>query len=755
MPAESPSTQRLQVVDVVDVATDIDGVLEAGLDMAYQPIVQLGSGAVIAYEALARPRHPDVPGPLAFFDALEGAGRRLEGERLAVRAAVRGLRGRLGRAKLFVNVRPTTLVDDRFDVHELLELVATYGLAPSDLVVEVTESEAVHDLDALARRRSRLRQLGIGFAVDDAGAGHSSFLVITRLRPSYIKIDRELVAGVDTDGARHALIDAMVRFSRRIGSRLIAEGIETDEELLSLAGLGVDAGQGYYLARPDADELVVPSPASRRTIAAAAQRMRLGAAQLTAGELARPATVVDPAMPVRTAYARFLTDSSLNTLVLVDPDASPQRFTGQVARRSLERYLSSPGAWEQLGQRTVASIAQRQPVTVAESMDIIEVAGIIGARQSQELLDDVVVTDSRGQLGGVVSVRDVLRAVADVRRSGDQDVDPLSGLPGAGWVEAELSIRSEAGEATTIMFVDLDGFRQINDLCGFAAGDDVLRALSRCLSGVAAGVEEAAAAHVGADDFVLLASPRRYEELMSELVRSVESEVMPVVRTLLRLHRAHEEDATVALSAAAVDLAGQPPAGLRYLEWAQSRLSPLIQTAKGHRGHSCVHRSGRTTALSTWSPVSPERRRIALGLAEPSVVRRALDLIDDAWSNWWARAQDSHDGSGDADRFPGPRTVVEHLRQRYSEPLRARAEEAEARGDDVMEVTLDGDEAELLALLDRIALVTRTAYANRRLPVPPELALLDRLLRERARVLTREDRMSQDNAAPVDGGPSR
>jgi EAL domain-containing protein (putative c-di-GMP-specific phosphodiesterase class I) len=112
--------------------------LRAGLDIAYQPIVHLGSGSVLAYEALARPRHPDVRSPLEFFASLEEAGLRLEGERSAFRAAMAGIHDGFPQAKLFVNASPTTLVDERFDVAELLELAHRHELSPSDLVVEVT-----------------------------------------------------------------------------------------------------------------------------------------------------------------------------------------------------------------------------------------------------------------------------------------------------------------------------------------------------------------------------------------------------------------------------------------------------------------------------------------------------------------------------------------------------------------------------------------------------------------------------------------
>lgn len=731
MAAGEPSSPRLHAAG----SPHAGRLLDAGVDMAYQPIVQLGSGAVIAYEALARPRFPGVPEPLDYFAALESGGLLLAGERQAFRAAVAGASGQAPRMKLFVNASPSTLLDPAFDVVELLELVEEHGLSASDLVIEVTESQAIHDLEGLAHRTTRLRRLGIGLAVDDAGAGHSSFRVITRLRPSYIKIDRELVSGVDADGARHAFIDALVRFSRQIGSRLIAEGIETDSELVALAGLGVDAGQGYYLARPGIGEFAVPSPASRRMIASTAQRLRLGAAQVTVGELAHPAVVIPAGATVREAYARFLSEPSLGTLVLTDPGGSHPRFTGQLTRRALERYLASPDAWSELADRTVGDIADRRPLTVMAPLDLVEVAAVIGARHQQEVVDDVVVTDPRGALVGVVSMRDVLRALSDVRHQDDRDVNPLSGLLGSGWIEGELSRRLDAEEATTILFVDIDGFRRINDLGGFSAGDEVLRALGRSLAGVTAGIEDAAVAHVGADDFVLLVPPHGYEELVGELVRSVESEVAPVMRTVLGLWPGTPEAKQLALSIGAVDLVGQPPPGHRYLEWAQNLLSPLIQTAKDHTGYACMHRSGRSTVLATWNPTRERRRSLGVGLAEPSVVLRALTLIDEAIPQWSSEAEQR----GELDRVPYPIAETRGLVTRYAAPLRARADEARRRGDPVMEVAFEGDEDELLGMLDRIALITHTAPTKRRLPVPPERALLDRLLRQRARVLVRQD----------------
>lgn len=720
--------------------------IDAGLDVAYQPIVHLGSGQVIAYEALARPRHPDASNPFVFFSTLEREGLRLDGERIAFRAAMGGWQRPRGRLKLFVNASPLTLVDDDFDVIELLDLAEHHGLSPSDLVIEVTESEAVDDIAALAMRAQRLRRLGIGIAVDDAGAGHASFRVITRLRPSYIKIDRDLVSGVDSDGARHAFIEAMVRFARQIGSRLIAEGIETEGELASLAGLGVEAGQGYFLARPQIGEFARPSDDSRRMIAAAAQRLHLGAAQVTIGELAQPVATIDASVTVEEVYNRFSANPALGVMLFVDGD----RHLAQMTRRSLERLLASPAAWDRLAKHPVHEIADHEPLSVVAQLDVAEVGTILAARHAQEIVDDVVVTDPRGSVVGTVSVRDILRTLAEVRQSRDEDLSPLTGLPGASWLEGELARRLESAEPATVVFVDVDGFRDLNHLGGFALGDEIIRALGRCLTGVAGGVTGASIAHVGGDDFVLVVPPRHHEELVAEVVRSVEAEVMPLVRTELRLRGAADAMDQIGLSLAATDLYGDPPAGHRYLEWVQGRLAGPLRTAKTQAGYASVHHTGRSIVVSTWTPRRGGRRVLALGLAEPSVVLRALELIDRSWTDWWQQ----HDAGGDSRRssnaFPGPPEAVEHLRNRYAEPLRARAQEAIDAGRTAMEVTLEGEEDEVLELLDRLALVTRNAYDPTRLPVPPELALLDRLLRQRARAITRRDVVSDVEMGRID-----
>jgi hypothetical protein len=118
------------------------------------------------------------------------------------------------------------------------------------LVIEVTEHELAADDTALAEDLAAIRARGARIAVDDAGAGYAGLQQLMRVAPDLIKLDRSLVQNIHEDPAKQALVDSFVRFGRRTGAQVVAEGIETEEELRVLADLDVTYGQGYFLAKP-------------------------------------------------------------------------------------------------------------------------------------------------------------------------------------------------------------------------------------------------------------------------------------------------------------------------------------------------------------------------------------------------------------------------------------------------------------------------------------------------------------------------
>ncbi len=205
-----------------------------------QPVVRLQGGATIGFEALAR-IGDRAEGPSRWLDHASDAGLRVELELACLRAAAR-LGPPPGDTLLFVNVSPATLADPRVD-----DICADLA---GNLVVEITERDQVEDYGALRRWRDTWRGRGVSLAVDDTGAGHATLRHVLELEPDVVKLDRELVTGLDGHRPRWALIAALRVFADEVGATVVAEGVERPEEVRSLVNAGVDLAQGFVLGRP-------------------------------------------------------------------------------------------------------------------------------------------------------------------------------------------------------------------------------------------------------------------------------------------------------------------------------------------------------------------------------------------------------------------------------------------------------------------------------------------------------------------------
>jgi len=222
----------------------IEGVLDRGLlSMLFQPIVELGSGEVLGVEALARFATDPVRTPDVWFAEAHRVGVGAELELAAIRAALTELAELPPGVFLAVNVGPEVLVSRPFA--RLLHAVDT-----SRIVIELTEHTKIDDYSPIQQVVSNLRSVGARVALDDTGAGYSGLNHILKLSPNFIKLDRLVTSGIDHDPVRRALATALVSFASSTGATIIAEGIETASELGVLRDLGINVGQGYYLARP-------------------------------------------------------------------------------------------------------------------------------------------------------------------------------------------------------------------------------------------------------------------------------------------------------------------------------------------------------------------------------------------------------------------------------------------------------------------------------------------------------------------------
>lgn len=207
----------------------------------FQPIVDLSSGEVVGVEALSRFSGEPLQAPDQWFADAQRVNLGLELELAIARAALDEAGALPEGAFLSVNLSPDSLASAH-------PLVADAG--PRRLVIEVTEHAVIDDYEALRPHVAKLRAAGGRLAVDDAGAGFASLRHTLQLAPEFLKLDISLTRGIDHDRGRRALAVGLIGFARELGSEIIAEGIETREELDALRAVGVRRGQGLYLAAP-------------------------------------------------------------------------------------------------------------------------------------------------------------------------------------------------------------------------------------------------------------------------------------------------------------------------------------------------------------------------------------------------------------------------------------------------------------------------------------------------------------------------
>ena len=162
-----------------------------------------------------------------------------------IEAALQGFDRLPADSYLSLNVSPETIL-----AGAVSEVLARQPL--DRLMLEVTEHALVQDYERLAEALEPLRREGLRLAVDDAGAGYASFRHILKLKPDVIKLDASLIRNVDSDTGCRALAAALIRFAEETGCKVVAEGVETQEELAMLRRLAVNKAQGYLLGRPSA-----------------------------------------------------------------------------------------------------------------------------------------------------------------------------------------------------------------------------------------------------------------------------------------------------------------------------------------------------------------------------------------------------------------------------------------------------------------------------------------------------------------------
>jgi diguanylate cyclase (GGDEF)-like protein len=489
---------------------------EGDISIVLQPIISLRDGSILGYEALSRgPENSPLRNPDTLFGVASETGKLWELEQLCRTKALEKVYQHDYPYKLFLNVNASVIHDEKFKQGFTKDYLKNYNIDPSCILFEISEKNAITDLDGFRKTIEHYKRQNYEIAIDDAGAGYSGLNLMTDVHPHYIKLDMRLVRDVDKDTYKKSLVKCLYDFCCLTNVALIAEGIETESELRALIEIGVHYGQGYYIQYPNHEILPIETHVLESVHASNAHKNHIyrSVSNYYIGNLCREGVTVSPTDLAGDVFNYFLRNKSMLGVAVLNSD---RHVMGIMTRSGIESKLSGQYGYSLFSKRPIENIMDTEPLITEANTSIDIVSKLAMARAQQKIYDMFVVTKDRRYLG-VVTVKDLLEKVMEIEVFNSRQLNPLTGLPGNLTIEKNFERFITSEDPHTILYVDLDNFKAYNDTYGFANGDKVIQFVADLLRELVP--LNNFIGHIGGDDFVVILDTYDCDELAGTFIR--------------------------------------------------------------------------------------------------------------------------------------------------------------------------------------------------------------------------------------------
>ena len=494
----------------------------------FQPIVSLKDGEIMGYEALARgPVDSPLHMPAQLFSVAVKHKLLLALEHICREVSIQHTKMLTPGQQLFLNVTPEVINDPEFRNGRTKQVVLHQGLIPEQITFEITERTAISDFGNFTRALHHYRTQGYCIAVDDAGAGYSSLQAIAELYPDFIKLDMSIVRDIHNNPFKIAILEALVNLASAMNSKIIAEGVETVDELLTVMKLGVGYAQGFFFARPSNPPAVIAEEAldviRKFRKKEAGQRAKEVGTSLgrVIGDIIEHVPTVNPETTTEQVEERFAASSVRGVVVL-----QGSKPLGLVMKNRLYFHLGSYYGVSLYHKRPVELVMDASPLIVNADLPLEAVSKIAMSREESNLYDLIIVVQD-GQYVGVVSIMNLLNNITQLQVLCAHNSNPLTGLPGNLMIEEQLRRLLSTAAEFAVLYIDLNNFKAYNDKYGFERGDQVLLMTSETLSRSLAreGQGDDFLGHIGGDDFIIITSPDRAERVAGAIIEIFDQEI--------------------------------------------------------------------------------------------------------------------------------------------------------------------------------------------------------------------------------------
>lgn len=504
-------------------------IAEKNIRTMYQPIVALESGAIIGYEALSRgPEGSAFEQPLALIEAADSCGMSWELDWAFRSLAIERAEGLLEDQYLFINVDPKIIYDETHEVGMTREALSRFNISPGCVIFEITERTAIEDYDGFNQILQNYVDQGYKIAIDDVGAGYSGMNRILETRPQFLKMDMNLIRHIHRDSFKQAIVKSFVQLGQNTNIRLIAEGIETKEELKMLIRLGVYAGQGYYLAKPSPKLLSIPNQIKSEIVKynqIMASSNAYSANYHYVGTIAEQVRSVNVSVKCKDVE-QFFKQYDSEAICIIDK----HRISGIITKSAFHQAMSGQYGHAVYSNREIALIMNTQPLIVDYYTPVHKVAELAIDRQDQSIYDAIIV--KRGSFYyGLVSVKHLLQFAIEYERDYARELNPLTQLPGNQIINRVLNDVLVYEGQYVVFYFDLDNFKAYNDIYGFDNGDKIIKMTSKLLLECFKKHDavNTFVGHIGGDDFVAVMAYKQLSEmttLLQDILQEFDREIL-------------------------------------------------------------------------------------------------------------------------------------------------------------------------------------------------------------------------------------
>lgn len=489
----------------------------------FQPIISLRDGKTYGYEALSRgPINTELHTPKALFDYAERCGMLWDLELLCRSKAIETVHNLQTRITLFLNVNPNIMHDIKFRQGFTKEYLNHYSINPADIVFEITEKDAISNISEFMSTIQNYKIQNYRIAIDDAGAGYSGLNMISDIHPHFIKLDMNLIRGIDQDVTKQSLVRSMSEFASLSNTNLIAEGIETERELIKLIEIGIQYGQGYFIQKPHPAILPVNSDI-QMVINEANQKInhiwdkRLN--DIYIGNICKTIRTININMITSQIYEMMKKDSSLPGFCITDEDS----IVGVITRDELFRHISGMYGYTLYSNKPINAIMCKDYISVDYQDSIETVAKKAMHREIDKVYDFITVT-KENKYYGIVTVKDLLEKTIQIEVNNARHLNPLSQLPGNLLIEKQLESCINSSSDSIVLYLDMDNFKAYNDVYGFENGDRLIKCLTQVLKDSVP--KDDFIGHIGGDDFVAILSGGLPQEICRRIIARIDSSVL-------------------------------------------------------------------------------------------------------------------------------------------------------------------------------------------------------------------------------------